>query len=359
MSDSQAANHLRLAGFGERLKEAFSNIQNKEIARLLRVSNPAVTAYLKGRVPPAEKLIEIADFTGCNLHWLITGKGPKRIIEIATQKAELAKTVLFHCGKGGVGTSTIALLTAVGFATRGYKTLLVDNIYGSCTQNLFYQVIQGYEKDASINRMRVGGINGDPLGVSKFFTTPVSELDLISYHTRFQSILSHERIGHSGVMPSEVKENYSFVVIDAPSSSNPFHPTDLFKAHLLQEAKVFIPYQPYNSDSRNVKSTMKYINSARSYVPGIEFMGLFFNNYDPERPINIRLSREIESSLNGKLLQSVVHRSPDLWQMIPGQTGSFYQKKSKLVREVSALVTEIQERLEGVKPRQERSRKAS
>jgi len=357
--NSQLNNQQCFSSFGERLKEAFGNIPNKEIASLLRVSSPAITAYLKGRIPPAEKLIEVANFTGCNLHWLLTGKGPIRAIENATQKVEGAKTVLFHSGKGGVGTSTSALLTAMGFATRGYKTLLVDNIYGGCTYNLFYQMIRRQGNDTSSNQMSLSAMKRDPLDGSMFFSTPIHELDLISYHTRFLSILSREKVGQSDVMRSEVKENYSFVVIDAHSSANPFSPTDLFKAHLLQEAKVFIPYEPYNSDAWNVKNTIEYINSAQRYNRGIEFMGLFFNNHDPERPINIRLRREIESLANGKLLRSIVHRSPALWQIIPGGIESFYQKKSKLVRDVTALVTEIQERLEGAKAVPERSRRAS
>lgn len=60
--------------FGHRLKEAFRNATNKEIANQIGVSAPAVQNYSDGRVPPAETLLKIAEVTNCDLHWLLTGE---------------------------------------------------------------------------------------------------------------------------------------------------------------------------------------------------------------------------------------------------------------------------------------------
>lgn len=62
-----------MGGFGERLKIAFGNARNAEIARKLRVSEPAVKNYVQGRIPNLETLITIRNLTGRSLDWLITG----------------------------------------------------------------------------------------------------------------------------------------------------------------------------------------------------------------------------------------------------------------------------------------------
>jgi transcriptional regulator with XRE-family HTH domain len=66
-----------MSTFGERLKAAFYNASNAEIARQMGLSEPAVNNYMGGRIPGADKLIQIASLTKCNLHWLITGEGSR------------------------------------------------------------------------------------------------------------------------------------------------------------------------------------------------------------------------------------------------------------------------------------------
>jgi transcriptional regulator with XRE-family HTH domain len=69
-----------MSPFGERLRQAFNNASNAEIARKLGVSEPAIGNYVKGRIPDADKLLQISTLTGCNLHWLLTGEG-RRLAE--------------------------------------------------------------------------------------------------------------------------------------------------------------------------------------------------------------------------------------------------------------------------------------
>lgn len=64
-----------MSSFGERLRIAFRNVKNAEIARKLGISESAVKNYIGGRVPDSDRLIQISDLTNCNLHWLITGAG--------------------------------------------------------------------------------------------------------------------------------------------------------------------------------------------------------------------------------------------------------------------------------------------
>lgn len=66
-----------MSDFGRRFAEIFEGKKQREIAKILHVTDRAVGNYLGGRVPDVEKLQLVADVTGCNLHWLLTGSGPK------------------------------------------------------------------------------------------------------------------------------------------------------------------------------------------------------------------------------------------------------------------------------------------
>jgi SOS-response transcriptional repressor LexA len=67
------------SGFGERLKKAFGNATNTEIAEKIGSSSSAITNYIKGRIPELDILDVIAHSTRCSLHWLLTGKGQQRV----------------------------------------------------------------------------------------------------------------------------------------------------------------------------------------------------------------------------------------------------------------------------------------
>lgn len=76
-SDKLAETRRGIAG---RLRDAFDGATNAEIARRLGTSDTAVKNYMDAaRFPAPEMLLEISRVTGSNLHWLMTGVGPKRI----------------------------------------------------------------------------------------------------------------------------------------------------------------------------------------------------------------------------------------------------------------------------------------
>lgn len=66
---------MKNSDFGSRFKLAFGNVPNSAIARKMGVSNAAIANYVAGRMPPPQTLIDIAELTNCNIHWLLTGKG--------------------------------------------------------------------------------------------------------------------------------------------------------------------------------------------------------------------------------------------------------------------------------------------
>ncbi len=75
---TRSVNETFVPGFSERLREAFSDQKNVEIARRLGVSKSAATNYLENnRVPKLEILFKASELTNCSLHWLLTGQGHK------------------------------------------------------------------------------------------------------------------------------------------------------------------------------------------------------------------------------------------------------------------------------------------
>lgn len=127
--------------FGIRLKAIFDNATNAVIAAKLGVSEDAVGTYVRGRVPPAEKLAEITNLTNCNLHWLLTGKGEKhfraseresgavseRVRVIAEERARRIHADAEIDGGGG-RQATLKLLTDYLLATALVEFKIVDSI---------------------------------------------------------------------------------------------------------------------------------------------------------------------------------------------------------------------------------------
>lgn len=79
---------MEKTSFGQRLRLAFKNAKNAEIARKIGVGETAVTNYMAGRVPDLEKLLKIKASTNCDLDWLLTGD-ESRNVEPEPAKAEV------------------------------------------------------------------------------------------------------------------------------------------------------------------------------------------------------------------------------------------------------------------------------
>ena len=80
--------------FGKRLKLAFGNASNQEIARKLGLSAPAIQNYVSGRVPDGDKLLQIAEVTKCDLHWLLTGEGEREFGQRAVDLNEAIRDII-------------------------------------------------------------------------------------------------------------------------------------------------------------------------------------------------------------------------------------------------------------------------
>jgi transcriptional regulator with XRE-family HTH domain len=46
----------------------------KEFAKILQITQPAVSKYLSGRIPPANVLLKLAQLSNTSIEWILTGK---------------------------------------------------------------------------------------------------------------------------------------------------------------------------------------------------------------------------------------------------------------------------------------------
>jgi len=51
-----------------------NNLNQEQLAAQLHISQPAVSKYLKNRVPPADILLKLADLGSTTIEWILTGK---------------------------------------------------------------------------------------------------------------------------------------------------------------------------------------------------------------------------------------------------------------------------------------------
>jgi transcriptional regulator with XRE-family HTH domain len=81
-----------------RIKEIMKRvgITQKGLADYLNISQPAVSLYLQGRIPPADVLLKIAGLGGATVEWILTGKSesPKETLKIEEQRVAYGSEIL-------------------------------------------------------------------------------------------------------------------------------------------------------------------------------------------------------------------------------------------------------------------------
>lgn len=81
-----------------RIKEIMKRvgITQKGMADYLNISQPAVSLYLQGRIPPADVLLKIAGLGGTTVEWILTGttESSKEAPKIEEQRAPYGSEAL-------------------------------------------------------------------------------------------------------------------------------------------------------------------------------------------------------------------------------------------------------------------------
>jgi transcriptional regulator with XRE-family HTH domain len=66
---------MKKSSISNRIRDVMkqSGLTQQNLASILQVSQPAISLYLQGRIPPADILHKIARIGGTTVEWLLTG----------------------------------------------------------------------------------------------------------------------------------------------------------------------------------------------------------------------------------------------------------------------------------------------
>jgi cellulose biosynthesis protein BcsQ len=321
--------------FPDRLRVAFNDARNADIARRLGVSKATVTLYMGGRLPPTDVLLQIAEETGCNLHWLMTGQGLKWAHPEGAQPEREARVIaLYNSGAGGTGKSTAAAFIALSLAKRGYRTLLVEPYEDVvCSTMIFPQALfeMKIEKHAR---------EYDREMTRQLFKTPIEELDMHVGSPRRRSKLVEHGVQNFWAVPSELRHKYSFVIVDA-GRADLLYNLDLLRARLVMPAQVLISCDAYRCES-SIKDCLQHLEEASAQSDEIQVLGAFINIADPPKRRVESGKDDIARLLPGKAFKTVIHRDPEINKaLVKGVGAHALGQRVKAVREFNNLTSEL------------------
>lgn len=355
----------KISDFGRRLKEAFKNSTNQSIAEKLGVTKSALTAYMQGRIPPADKLIEISRLTNCNLHWLLTGEGSRRI----SLEVERPQGIVVQGSKGGIGASTTALFIAAILALKGYGVLYADD-YVQSGAKVFYPEEKTFkflpetkdERNVDLAKLPPQE-NIYDLDSDYYAPTSNKNLDLFFPRTWVEKAPAKEKINFFRFDSDDIIKRYQFIVFDAQLSENPFYygtnTYQLFKTAqtlkyfllepILRNAKVVVPFDVIQSQTDNVRYTIEHVKEQKRIYPNAGFAGVFLNEQSyfrkPLKEMYERNINKLEEMFGSAVLKSRISYHKELSNYPFGIKKILFSRKTNMHKEFSALVDEILQKL--------------
>lgn len=321
--------------FSRRFKEAFNGIPNKDIAELLGVSKASITLYTSGRLPPSEMLLVVAEKTGCNLHWLMTGHGPKWAQSTDSPTKRAGEVIALYHSAGGTGKSVAASFLAMSLARRGYRTLLVETFEELSPSSLFFPQLSDIEYSPS----RFSEIYGRDMA-RRFFKTPVDRLDLHAGSISTRSKLLELKVKNFLTVPSEVLHKYSFIIMDV-KSRDLLDESDMFKARLMLSAKVLISCDAYRADT-GIEDCFAFLKRSLEQSDEISVLGAFANKASLKSHSLMKTLFEINLFLPGGALNTVIRRDTNYLNSRMNNLAIYdLSPRAKIVKDYEQLAEEI------------------
>ena len=122
----------------------------------------------------------------------------------------MAKIIVVTSGKGGVGKTTTSASFAVGLASRGYKTVVVDFDIGlrnldlimGCERRVVYDFVNVVRDEANLNQALIRDKH-----IKELFILPASQ-------TRDKDALTLEGVGK---VLGELSKTFDYIVCDSPA----------------------------------------------------------------------------------------------------------------------------------------------
>ncbi len=216
--------------------------------------------------------------------------------------------ISFVSQKGGVGKTTSATNLASAFAIGGYSVLLID-----------------LDPQSSI-RYSVGVKKEQTQGTLELLVepqTPVQRLirrtDLENLHFIFSNIntLQDERRVYHAIEDykllsrriSQDCQNYDFIILDAPASTN-----DLTLNALYASDLVILPLQCESLAVKSLKRFLLSFNELQEQVENKELRiaGILLTLYDKENEVHRRVGKQLYSALGDSVFKTIIPRNDSI-----------------------------------------------
>jgi chromosome partitioning protein len=224
--------------------------------------------------------------------------------EALTRPVEQTRVLAIANQKGGVGKTTTAVNLGAALAELGFRTLVIDlDPQGNATTGLGMDTrsLSNSVYDVLMHETPVEDCI-EPSSVKNLFVLPAN-LDLAGAEIELVPVFSRELVLKHAM--SEVKDEYSYILIDCPPSLG------LLTVNALAFAtEVLIPIQCeyYALEGlgqllRNVKLVQKNLNKE------LEVSTIVLVMFDARTKLADQVATEVRSHFGDKVCRSVVPRS--------------------------------------------------